>query len=253
MYNFTCTPRVITSYLLSIIGILLTANFFVIHRRLVAPDPVLKGLRAAFYFGADANFPGLFTSLLILGCAVILWNAANLSKTSGSQSENFRLMSFFFLLFSLEDFFKLHKELLTVMREFAETHFHLQQPFSAQIISGVFLLVLLLLILTGFLMLPARLNGMFIIACLMYTTGVAIKELQMSNKLFGPSFFELVSSLLQTLGQLLQMSGMLLFLHGLIAFYLKHIELPDIRVTFFPSQPDKPGSRIYQDGITEIM
>ena len=253
MYNFTFTPRVITSYLLSIIGILLTANFFVIHRRLVAPDPVLRGLRAAFYFGADANFPGLFTSLLILGCAVILWNAANLSKTSGRQSENLRMMSFFFVLLSLEDFFKVHNELIAVMREIAETQFYLQPPYSTQIVSGVFLLLLMLLIIAGFLVLPARLKGLFIIACFMYTAGVVIKELGDNNNLFGPAFFGLFTSLLHTLGQLLQMTGMLVFLHGLIAFYLQNIEMPDIRVTFFPSQPDKPNSRIYQDGITEIM
>ena len=123
MYNLTCTPKVITSYLLSITGILLTANFFVVHRKLVAPDPVLRGYRAAFYFGAEANFPSFFTALLILAAAAILWKASELSTNTRRESACFKMLSIFVLVLTGEHFFHLHQWLFSLTGEVLPTFF----------------------------------------------------------------------------------------------------------------------------------
>jgi hypothetical protein len=236
MYNFTCTPRVITSYLLSVIGILLTANFFVIHRRIVAPDPVLKGFRAAFYFGAEANFPCLFTALLILACAVILWKMGNIMN-SPVRSHNFKMLSAFYLVLAVDDFFNVHRQLIQVADELLQSEFT-QSPVTNYFLSGALFLIVILVLITAIRTLPGRLKIRFLIAFLTYVIGSAGKSLLRSSEPVQPQLTDVFIALGQTAGQLLEMTAMLFLLHGLLNFYLSNIQRADIRLTFFPSQPD---------------
>jgi hypothetical protein len=234
MYKFTCTPRVITSYLLSIIGILLTANFFVIHRRIVAPDPNLKGFRAAFYFGTEANFPGLFTALLILACGMIFWKVANLAGTSDT-SRRFRLLSAFYLVLAFNDFFNIHLQLIQVVNGFVFSAFH--YSINTILLTAFIILLFISTLLTGISTLPAKLKLRTLIAFFTYLAGSALKMFLYPTQSLQPDLTDVFSAFGQTAGQLLEMTAMLYLLHGLMQFYLSNIERADIRLIFFPSQP----------------
>jgi hypothetical protein len=236
MYNLTCTPRVITSYLLSIIGILLTANFFVLHRRIVAPDPVLKGFRAAFYFGGEANFPGLFTALLILASGIILWRISNLSF-SASQSHPYRLLSGFLICLSFDDFFNIHQQMIDVMRKLLQSEFG-NAVIGGYILSGLTILLISYLLITGLRSFPAKINRSFILGCSTYLISSAAKPLIAVHDGVQPALEEVFTSLLLTGVQLLQMIGMLVVLHSLMHFYLSKIQRADIRLIFFSSQEE---------------
>jgi hypothetical protein len=253
MYNLTCTPKGITSYLLSITGILLTANFFVVHRKLVAPDPVLRGFRAAFYFGGEANFPSFFTALLIFACALILWKASELPMNSKRESSCFRMLSVFVLLLTLEHFFGVHELFFDATGQVLGIAFSQYFQLTWFIISALFFLAISVCIVVGFLFLPARLKVNFFTSAILYASGVIVRTVIQPSIHVAATYKDVFISLTETFSLLLQMIAVISFLHVLLSFYLMHVKSPDIRLTFFAPQADDSKSDHYDDRITEIV
>jgi hypothetical protein len=253
MYNLTCTPKVITSYLLSITGILLTANFFVVHRKLVAPDPVLRGFRAAFYFGAQANFPSFFTALLIFAAAVILWKASELPANTSRESSCFKMLSIFVLILTLEHFFNLHELLFSITGQVLPNAFSQYFQLTWYIISGLFFLAISFCVVSGFLFLPAKLKLNFAAGSFLYASGVVLKMVVQPAINVHPAYMDVLISLTETFSLLLQIIAIIVFLHALVSFYLQHVKSPDIRLTFFAPPAERPKSDRYKDGITEVV
>jgi hypothetical protein len=229
--NITLSSKTIFKVLVSTICFLLIANLVVIYLRFVRGYEHLKGFIRGFYFDAEANFPSLFSALIILLAAILLWKIGNLPlEQQQKHSFHWKFLSLVFIFLAMDEFASLHEDLIAPVREMVDDSVLTSDYlYFAWLIPYIFLGFLLGIIFLKFLFkLPLKTRILFIFSAGLYLSGAVIMEMiggkHWAEQGFAPDGknVDIRYALIITVEEFLEMIGMATFVYTLLSYYLRY-------------------------------
>lgn len=195
---------------------MLSANILAIIFRYL-PDTFLTSILQLFDFNSENSFPTLYSFLILLLSAILLYLVGMLTKRQGGRGRAWFILSLVFLFLAIDESLMIHEALMIPVREsFNATGF----LYYAWIIPYSILLVLLGLSLIPFILkLPSDTRRNFILAGLIFVAGALGVEALAGWHVTSFGDNNLTYEVLYTVEELLEMLGIVLFIHAL----LKHI------------------------------
>ena len=223
------TPKKSFYLLLGIIALLLVANLMAIGLR-HSPEGIFPRLLTSgmqlFDFNSENSFPTLFSCLLLLVSAVLLFLISLHAKEKSSFYRYWLFLSFVFVYLSLDEALMFHEALMLYIREYFQTTGFF---YYAWIIPyGGFLVVLGIVYLPFLKHLPLEIARYICVAAIIYVSG-AIGFEAVSGKLV--SLYEeenLWFKLIYTVEELFEMVGIAVFIFGLLV----HLQQQTGSITF---------------------
>lgn len=191
----------------------------------------IGNLFSLFFVDREKNFPTMYSALLLVLCAVILFVIASIKhKQPGSYYPHWLGLAYGFLLMACDEFVMLHELFIKPMTEVLGKHRNDLLHFS-WVVVGIAVVVLVGLIYLRFLIkLPRRTMWLFIIAGVIYISGAVGMEMAggIVVKVFGEMTREYIIA--SALEESLEFAGTVLFIYGLLD-YLNH-QVSGIQLNF---------------------
>ena len=215
--EITLKPKKMTG-ILSIIVFLLTLTHIAgqISTYYLGYDNIF-GLIPMFNLNSEENIPAFFSTLILLFCSILLAIIAfAVKKSSAHYFYHWLGLSLIFLFLSMDESLSFHESMTVPLRKGLYTSGIL---FYAWVIPyAIALLVLLFVYMKFFISLPAKTRFLFIIAGVVYLTGVLIVEL------IGGRIDEQIGrhnttyAVYSTIEEVLEMGGIVVFIYALMTY-----------------------------------
>jgi hypothetical protein len=170
--------------------------------------------RFAIMFNLDyeGNIPTLYSTLAILGCAVLLHVIAGVERQAGGRwSRHWRLMSVIFVGLAADEFLALHEEISPPL--------HLPGLTWSWVAAGiVFVIAVGLIFFRMIIQLPSPTRGLFILAALIYLSGAIVIETVEGQHVREWGYDSLRYLLCVTAEEFLEMMGIVVFIYALLSY-----------------------------------
>lgn len=200
-----------------IVLILASANLLMIyHVHFGLVDRRLERTVEAFHFDQEGNIPTIFSFLLLLGSAVILWLISHSHRLKGESWIPWKGLAIIFIYLAVDEAIQIH-----------EMFNELTSRFSGTLASGIkfpwvipysILVVIFGLVYLPFLMrLPKYFRKMFVLSGLVFVTGAIGFEL-LGGKRIDVAGEDFVYGTIMTLEETLEMTGVGLFIYTLLSY-----------------------------------
>ena len=225
--------------LLYVFAILVVAHLCLQGWRFWSGDHFLFGLLAAFSLGAEQNFPTYFSTVVLLGCSLMLgFLGLRVMKEPGHDSLYWFALGLIFLFLSMDEMMMIHERLTEPVRALVGDSY---APHYAWVLPYGLLVVAVGIAYARFLLrLPRRTTLLFVLSGALYVGG-AIGFETMSGAVSSEAGNSNVAYVaLQTIEEVLEMFGMILFLYALADYVEREFASLNICLTQ-ESDPTHPG------------
>jgi hypothetical protein len=226
--NFNINLNVITIILTSIATILVSiALFFQVFKRMGICN-FCENLGDIFTLDHEMNIPAIFSSLMLLMAAGLLFFVYTTQKKhEGPFTRHWIFLSVIFLFLAYDEMFSFHEGLIGPLRKILVTG----GVFSYEwVILAIPLVFILAISYSRFLInLPTNVGILVVLAGAIYVGGSIGGEMlsgwYASNFLEGDANYILLTIFEETL----EMSGMILFIHAILLFLFVSSRMPGVR------------------------
>ncbi len=215
--KFTISPRIVR-VLGIIIVCLILANLGAMAGRLVFNQETVDRIVPLFDFDDEGNFPTLFSTLLLLGCAGLALLVGLSRRAQGARDGGYWLfLAAVFAYLGIDETVKIHERLIVLIRDALGTSGVL---FFAWVIPyGLAALVLGVIYLRFLWRLPTRVRILILLAGGLYVAGA------LGMEMIGGAYFDMrngekdvVFALMATLEETLEMVGLTVFIYALLTY-----------------------------------
>lgn len=223
MTEIYISPRKIARFLgFVILGFILINLVGIVLRYPVGSDS-LFGL-GLFNLDVEQAIPTWFSSSGLLICAILLAIIALVkSRLNDSYASYWSVLSFIFVVLSIDEIVGLHERLIEPLRDLFQTSGPL---YFAWVIPGTFLALILVIVYFNFLFnLPAKTRWLFILAGGIYLSGTIGMEI------VGAPYWEaargvetLPAAIITTLEESLELTGQVTFMYALLSYISSHLQ-----------------------------
>ena len=179
-----------------------------------APDFVVRDRFAGtFNVDEEGNIPTLYSTLTLLGCAVLLRVIARTDREAGGRwSRHWTLMSIIFLGLAADEFLALHEEVDSRLDLSGFTQW------SWVAVGIVFVVAVALVFIRLIVQLPPPVRRLFILAALIYLSGAIVMETVGGHYVTVWGHDSLSYALCTTAEELLEMMGVVVFIYALLRY-----------------------------------
>ena len=193
--------------------------------------PTVYGLVDLFNVNREQNIPTLFSVLLLISCSVLLSLIFYLHRKQVAELKMYwATLAIGFVYMAIDEFAKLHENVGILLKPLIGSYSHGFLYFS-WVIPAMALMIFLAIFYTRFLFkLPKTTRVNFIIAGIIYLTGL------LGIEMLGGYYYELHAgenltySLISTLEESLEMLGLILFIRALLDYLSAHFS--EITINF---------------------
>lgn len=231
MTRLLVTPKKIATILSAVVAVLLIANLVCIYLKFVLGKN-FQFIRT-FYFNTESNIPSLYSSLAILGCAVVLYQIGSMrTEVEKGRHFNWKILAYVFLFLGVDEFISIHENLTGVTRRaFGDGAGYLHY---AWVLPYVLVFVALFgYMIRFFYRLPIWLTVQFFFAGAVFVSGAVGVEMMCGKyEVVNGTTNTLTYALLATVEELLEMVGIILFMHALLRYYVENITGNFFRMSF---------------------
>ena len=219
-YRLVLSSKSIFNTLLIIACMLVVASVIGQILKYVFGHPKVYGLVSLFNVSQEKNIPTLFSVLLLITCSILLSLIFYLHR---KQQDGLKMywatLAIGFAYMAIDEFAKLHENLGQLLKPSIGDYSHGFLYFS-WVIPAMALMIFLAVFYSSFLFkLPKTTRNNFIIAAIVYLTGL------LGIEMLGGYYYELHSgnnltySLITTFEESLEMLGLILFIRALIDYF----------------------------------
>ena len=217
------SSRSIVNKLLIIACVLVAASMAGQIMKYVFGHPTVYGLVPLFNVSQEQNIPTLFSTLLLISCSLLLSLACYLDHKQAAGLKMFwATLAAGFVYMAIDEFAQLHENVGIKLKPLIGDYSHGFLYFS-WVIPAMALLIFLAVFYSSFLFrLPKKTRINFIIAGIVYLTGL------LGIEMLGGYYHELhgrenlTYSLISTLEESLEMLGLILFIRALLDYFSAH-------------------------------
>ena len=184
-----------------------------------------------FTFDAEANFPSLFSGVILALASLLLAVIAMLQKTICPRYIKYwRALSWIFLYIAIDEVCSIHELLIPILRGLFNTRGVLYFPW---VIPAAILLTIFLIVFKDFILnLPPKTRSVFLLAGTVYVSGALGMEVlggYLGDTIgFNTKAYWIVS----TIEELLEMFGVVIFIYGLLSYIQSHLEELNFSLSF---------------------
>lgn len=225
-----CPKAIFTKLLLAYI-IVLIPNIVVIIIKLNYNYTDIRGMKSImnlFDFDREANFPTLYSFIILFFCAILLFNIANAKKTIGSEYYYWLGLAFIFLFLSIDEITMLHERTSEPLRRLLGTSGVL---FFAWIIPyGLALIVFVALYLRFLIKLPKKIMFLFIVSGVIYVTGAIGLEIFGGMEANLQGYESVLFYILYTCEESFEMFGGIIFIYTLLSYMADEFKYITIKI-----------------------
>lgn len=223
------SPRTVRWLLTGAIGSLLLVHVSVVLGRLVFDLGKLSDLRMLFDFDEEKNFPALYSSFVLMACALVLWWIGQRHRIAGESCRYWWGLCAVFVFLSADEVIGFHEHIDQVKGTVLE-----RQRVSGWILPYLAALALLGVGYLKFLLrLPARHRNWFVGAGALFVLGtVGCELLGPAMQRRGRGFY----AACYTLEELFEMIGAAVFLLGLLDYSVATFGALSLRIA--PTRAD---------------
>lgn len=230
------TPKGIATVLTTITLVLLIAHLASIYFGFYLDmDPRFAWM---FYFDRVVNIPHLYTVVLLLLPAVLLFAIASQEHEQKKLKTMWRMSGILFILLAIDKVFNIH----ALLEETIVDEFHGRRGFVfyAWILTGaIFTGGVLLKFMPKLFQLPRFFRNIFVLATMVYFVGAFGMDVLHSYVLEALGVTgELVGFVVSTLETLLEMIGIIIFVYGLSSYLVALSSKKKIRLTIDLRSPN---------------
>jgi hypothetical protein len=178
------------------------------------PDFVVRDRFArTFNVDEEGNIPALYSTLTILGCAVLLRVIARIEREAGGRwSRQWTLMSIIFLGLAVDEFLAFHDEIDSRLDLSGFTQW------SWVAIGIVFVFAVAIIFFRMIVQLPPPVRRLFILAALIYLSGAIVLEIVGGHYVTVWGHDSLRYALCTTAEEFLEMMGVVVFIYALLSY-----------------------------------
>jgi hypothetical protein len=216
-HRASITPRGTARFLVRIVLSLTALSLLGQLAAHFTPDFFLRD-RFAITFNVDheCNIPTLYSTIAILGCAVLLRVIAREEREAGERwSRHWTFMSIIFLGLAADEFLCFHEEINSRLDPSGFTHFT-QSPWVA--VGIVFVIAVALIFFRVIVQLPAPVRRLFILAALMYLSGAIVAETVGGHYAMVWGWDSLRYAFCVVAEEFLEMMGIVVFIYALLSY-----------------------------------
>ena len=211
------SPRRVTKFLLSIIGLLFLGNIF--ERAItywlntkynfdISPE--------YFHFDKESNFPSLYSGLALGFSSLLLAIVATFERATATKyAKDWKLLSFIFLYLAIDEVCQIHEQFNSLQKVIKAEGF-LSFPW---IIPASLLVIVFLIKFRKFIFsLPAKIKTLFILAGTVYVLGAIGVEIvggYLADSYGLESIYYLIVSITE---ELMEMFGVVIFINALLIY-----------------------------------
>lgn len=192
----------------------------------------LYGLVRMFFLDEENNIPTFFSSGILLLSACLLAVIAVLKKRErDSFAGHWTALAIIFMLLSVDEASSTHELLTAPLRNLLQTSGFL---YFAWVIPGLAFVLVIATIYWRFLLhLPTRTRRLFVVAAIVYISGVIGTELAAGwyVELYGKN--NLIYSFLAMLEETLEMTGVIVFVYALLDYMA--VKVGEVRILVRPN------------------
>jgi hypothetical protein len=209
-------PKTITRYLTMFIGLLLVGHMAVVLISWFSGHDEIFGLIPLFHFGREGNIPTLFSSMILVFCAALLWLIASKHRANGSSYAHWLGLSLIFLFLCVDETASLHERLGEPVRALLGTSglFY----YAWMIPYGLALCVFVAFYVKFLLSLSRDTMRLFILSGALYVMGAVGMEMICGWYYDTFSVRDFIYFSLVTIEELLEMFGVVLFIYALLNY-----------------------------------
>lgn len=223
----------LAAILFSVALTLLFANLLVVYLKFVQGYEHLRGFIFAFYFDHEANFPSLYSALLMAFASALLWVIGSSGDEKlRKQSTHWKLLSFVFAFLAVDEFGSVHESLIQPVKQLLSQSSPVQSDylyFAWLIPYSIATLIIGLVYLRFFRRLPVQTRLLFLLAAAIFLSGAVVMEMvggkywaDQGWALDGTNEVDLRYALITTVEEFLEMSGSIIFVCTLLHYYLRN-------------------------------
>ncbi|GAB4524859.1 MAG: hypothetical protein Tsb0014_03640 [Pleurocapsa sp.] len=212
------SPQKVTKILLLSISLLIVGH--------LAEKLVINGLNSVmnlelvphyFVFDEEANFPSLYSAIILGFCSYLLNIITTIRKSFDRRDTKFwKALSFIFLYMAIDEACSIHELLIPVLRGALNTKGALFFPW---VIPAFIFLIIFLIIFKNFIYnLPPKIRTLFIVAGAIYVGGALGMEMVGGYFADVMGFNTKAYWIASTVEELMEMLGIVIFVHGLLCY-----------------------------------
>lgn len=227
--SLSLSPKRTFRFLVGIIVGLSLVNFITRLPRLLALSyPLDATVIGLFNVDREGNVPSIFSSLILLFCAVLLGKIARIHQAGKHRyAKQWKALAILFLFLSLDELFGFHELLIPAMRSLfrASGIFY----FAWVIPGALFVVICLLAFLKLITALPPATKRLFLLAGTLFVSGCLglelvggyLKDASTQNYSFMLEVLYLIET---TLEECLEMLGTAVFVYALLSYIASHLK-----------------------------
>lgn len=241
-------PEKIWKRLCYILIILLIGHLVAVYLQYFTQEPgrVTETIIEWFDFNAEGNFPTLYSTILFLIAAILLYLIA--LNSSEKRIGKWQVLSLIFLFMGADESIGIHEKWIFIVRStFSDLEIPLPDLFHYGWIIpyGILLIILFAYFFQFFKNLPRKTIKLFFLSATIFINGAIVMEMfgGRHNKLYGGR--NLTFTAYYTCEELLEMVGLIVFIYALLE-YLHH----QGHISGHASQADKKGSVKWQEPVS---
>ena len=217
LITYNLSPRKVTTFLLSIISILIFFNL--VERGIVYwlnAQNNSQLISIYFNFDREGNFPSMYSALILGFCSYLLTVIAAFKRsTKARYSKYWKALSYIFLFLAIDEACSIHELLIPILRTAFNTEGLLYFPW---VIPAFFLVIIFLIVFRKFILsLPINTKALFICAGTVYVTGALGMEL-IGGYIADNYGYNTIYGIASTIEELLEMLGVVIFVYGLLSY-----------------------------------
>lgn len=218
--HISYSPQRILKGLMLFISVLFIGNIASILSRMNSNDRVLNSIGELFDFNTEANIPTLYSTLLILSCALLLYYIYKVIDRDSRHRKGWLWLAVVFVYLGIDETASLHERLIPLLRDEFNFSGYL---YYAWIIPYSFAVLILCFAMIPFLLsLPKRIQILFVLSGIIFLTGSVGMELLGGNQAALSGVENYVYAFFYTVEELLEMVGMTTFLYALLTYMVHY-------------------------------
>lgn len=218
--NIANSPLRFYRSMMLFISVLFLGNLFSIVSRMNYDDRILNSIGELFDFNTEANIPTLYSTLLILACALVLYYIYNVLDRDSSHRRGWLWLALVFVYLGIDETASLHERLIPLLREEFNLSGYL---YYAWIIPYSFAVLILSFAMVPFLLsLPKRIQALFVISGIIFLSGSVGMELLGGQQASLAGEENYLYAFFYTVEELLEMVGMTTFLYALLTYIVQY-------------------------------
>lgn len=225
-------PRVIMSYLLVVMVILLIANLIGVYYQQTSPRVEAGALVIQYFnFNTEGNIPTFYSAILMLIAAVLLFVVA-LQNRRTDQAKYWWVLGCIFLFMAMDESAQIHEGVTKLMYLMLST---VQLPgyflYAWVIPYSLAILAAGLFFFNFMLKLPSLIRNLFFAAGGLFVTGALGLEMLEGHYNIVYGYGNVYTTILCTIEELLEMSGVILFIYALLICMTRSTRKITLQVT----------------------